>query len=150
MYFLSHQTTIKSVTTKDILRKRNILAQALAKLPVSLLILHGSVAQNNYKTLSDVDFAVLFKKDNYKLKDIGKTHDLLGKILNREDIDLAVLNKASPLLCMQVLCKGKIIYAAKDKNFMQFREETIRRYLQTKNLRTLFHNYQKQAVLGKA
>lgn len=132
MNFLSHQATVKPVSSKDILKRKKDLIGALKKLPVALLILHGSVAQDNYKALSDVGFAVLFKNDNYKLNDIRKIHDLLSDVLGREDIDLAVLNKASPLLCMQVLCKGKVIYAVKDQAFLKFREKTIRRYLQTK------------------
>ena len=151
MNFLTqkNQCAAAPISLKNIFLKQKEIASALQKMPVELLILHGSVAQNKSKILSDVDFAVLFKNDSYKLGDVTKVQSLLCQNLEREDIDLAVLNKATPLLCMQVLTKGKVLYEMNAESFARFREQTIRRYLQTKYLRTQFYRYQQQAILGK-
>lgn len=117
-------------------------------MPVRLLILHGSVAQSRSQTLSDVDFAVLFKNDSYQSEDVTKVQRFLSETFKRDDIDLVVLNSASPLLCMHVLSKGRVVYEDHSESFFYFRERTILRYLRTKYLRTRFHQYQKQAVLG--
>lgn len=135
---------------KGVFCQQQKMAVGLKKMPVRLLMLHGSVAQGQSKALSDVDFAVLFKNDFYTFKDVAKIESFLSKILERDDIDLAVLNSASPLLCMQVVSKGKVLYEVDPESFFNFRERTILRYLRTKYLRTQFHRYQKQAVLGKA
>jgi predicted nucleotidyltransferase len=150
--FLIHpnQPVPVPMRAKEVFCQQKKIAVGLKKMSVRLLILHGSVAQGQSKTLSDVDFAVLFKNDSYKMKDVAVVQGFLSKILERDDIDLAVLNGASPLLCMQVLRKGQVIYEDNSKSFFHFRERTILRYLRTKYLRTQFHQYQKQAVLGKA
>lgn len=152
MNFLIHQNqrVLVPMQARDVFCQQQKMAVGLKKMPVRLLILHGSVAQDQSNPLSDVDFAVLFKRDSYQSKDVAKVRRFLSEIFKRDDIDLVILNHVSPLLGMHVLSKGQVIYENNSESFFYFRERTILRYLRTKYLRTQFHRYQKQAVLGKA
>lgn len=136
------------ISLADFRKHTKALQTQLKKIPVSLSFLHGSLAQDALKPLSDIDVAVLFKNDNYTLKTISAVSDCFCKILQREDIDIAVLNRASPLLCMQVLKKGQILYCKNKESLVQFRKKTFARYLATNHLRKQFYNYQTKAVLG--
>lgn len=146
MRFTTSNQNLPPLTLNQVLKKRPLLAKHLARQKVDMVFLHGSLAKNNLKKLSDIDVAALFKQD-YDLKDIGKLVELLKKEFKRDDIDLAVLNTASPLLCMQVLKNGKLLYCRREQIFKNYRLRTIQRYLATSHLRNSFHKMVEEAVL---
>jgi hypothetical protein len=88
--------------------------------------LFGSYASGKQKKRSDVDVAVYFKNSpcgNDLFGLINKLSDLCGA-----DIDLIVLNTASPLLKHQVMKYG-IALAIKDRHiYRKFRESVISAY----------------------
>ena len=118
--------------------------------PVELIFLFGSLAKDKMKPLSDVDIAVLFRNDKYNFKNISDIRYKLESLLGREDIDLAILNTGAPVICMQVIHTGKLLYARSDKIFKQFRFLTIQRYLATQYLRKSFFEQASRAILRKA
>lgn len=132
----------------DVLKYKKRLHPFFKKLPVELVFVHGSLAKDRLRPLSDIDVAVLFKEGRYRFKPIAKIADRLSELLGREDIDLAVLNRASPVLRMQVLVNGKIIFRRSQKVFKNFRFHTLRHYLSTQFLRARFRQYAKHAILG--
>lgn len=74
---------------------------------IKLAFLFGSFASGYASATSDIDVALLFegKPDYYVLESIK---DALSKHTKRE-IDLLVLNDASPVIRMQVLKKGHLL-----------------------------------------
>jgi predicted nucleotidyltransferase len=82
---------------------------------------------------SDVDIGVLFKT----VPHIDATNDVieeLSSILQRE-VDLVVLNHASPVLRMQILKKGILLYASDRRYFHNFFTDTINQYDDLKRIR---------------
>lgn len=133
----------------SILRQKAKIARLMKKRPVDLVFLHGSLALDHHQTLSDVDIAVLLKNNPPRFKDITAIQEDLEHLLGREDLDLAILNKASPLLWMQVLKNGKVLYASSQKMLDSFRLRTIQRYLATSHLRkNLYRNIEKTVLNG--
>lgn len=149
MRFASVSKKQPPISMRAILRKKGVLANFFRREPVSLVIVHGSVVRNQMKPLSDVDVAILFKNNNYKYADIGRIAERISTVLNREDIDLAVLNRASPLLWMQVLKKGKPVFVRNRHDWPRFRLQTIQRYLATGHLRKYFNECMERSILGK-
>ena len=83
--------------------------ELVQKYGIKLLYVFGSYAKGSNNKNSDIDIAVLVDdnyKPMYKLNMIGD----LTSIFKRDDIDLVILNGASPVLRHQVIKYGKIIY----------------------------------------
>jgi predicted nucleotidyltransferase len=100
---------------------------------VLLAFLFGSFARNRTHLSSDIDIGILFKT----VPEMETLHDLtegLSSILTR-DVDLAVLNYASPILKMQILKNGILVFASNKKYYYQFFTDTINQYDDLKHVR---------------
>lgn len=147
MRFFSTLKDQKHLTLRSALRNKASLKHFFSKLGVDLVFIHGSLARDKLKSLSDIDVAVLFKKNDYSLKTLRRIREKFSKMFGREDIDLAILNRASPLLWMQILHHGKIFYQRQKNILNKFRLQAIRRYLATNHLRKFFNEKMDQAIL---
>jgi len=100
---------------------------------ILLAFLFGSFATNCSRPSSDVDIGILFETvpDIYVIN--GLTEEL-SSILPRE-ADLVVLNHASPVLKMQILKNGILIYSSNKKYFHQFFADTVNQYDDLKRIR---------------
>jgi len=96
----------------DVLTLSEEQKAGLARLGVVLCYLHGSVATGLAGKDSDVDIAVLFDRAPHDA--VQATADVVaalhGFVKNRE-MDVAILNTASPLLAQSVAARGKLLYA---------------------------------------
>ena len=100
---------------------------------VLLAFLFGSFVGKQVHPSSDVDIGILFKT----VPDIEAINDMtehLSSILHRE-VDLAVLNHASPILKMQILKHGRLVYASDGRHFHQFFTDTVNQYDDLKQAR---------------
>lgn len=108
------------------------------KYHLKLVILFGSVATNKTHKHSDLDIAVLtmrhFSFDNL----LGLTYGLT-KIF-KQDVDLSVLNSASPLLKYQTVKYGLLICGTA-RDFNNFKVQAIIQYIDIKKLLTLDNKY---------
>jgi predicted nucleotidyltransferase len=100
---------------------------------VALVFLFGSTATNRAHRKSDVDIGVLFKT-RPRIQHIIRLRDDLISLLRRE-VDLSVLNEASPILKMQVLKNGTLVYAGDKRQFSQFFVDTVNQYDDLKRIR---------------
>lgn len=100
---------------------------------VVLAFLFGSMATGHTHRKSDVDIGVFFKT-RPRIDRIIHLRDELGYLLKRE-VDLIVLNEASPILKMQVLKNGTLVYAADKRQFPQFFVDTVNQYDDLKRIR---------------
>lgn len=148
MDFLSSSRKKAPISLQEFQRYQKVIQSYFKKQPVALAFLHGSLAKDQFKPLSDIDIAILFSTDQYSFQKFSEIRTKICDILNREDVDLAILNKASPLFCMNVLVKGKLLYCQKKQDLIVFRKKTFHRYLSTNDLRKKFYGYQRQAILG--
>ncbi|MEJ2055062.1 MAG: nucleotidyltransferase domain-containing protein [Calditrichaceae bacterium] len=93
---------------------------------VLLVFMIGSVLHGEQHEESDVDVAVLFKiKPGYdeRLELINKIEDIFN-----QEVDLGILNDASPVFRYQVISKGKLIYMKDSKARDYFVLKTLNEY----------------------
>ncbi len=116
---------------------------------VVLAYLFGSQARGESGRLSDVDIAVLISSQvpEGEWGDIQLVliSELMG-LLRRNDIDLLILNRATPLLADRAIRYGNPIYEPDPLTRVRFETETLRRYLDTRPLRKLRWAYLERRI----
>jgi len=104
---------------------------------VVLAYLFGSQASGATTPLSDVDIAVLFGPDvpsrEYFDRQVAMIADFIA-LLRRNDVDVAVLNRATPLLAHEV-AGGDVVYCMDEIVRVEFEKQALRRYVDTAPLR---------------
>jgi len=112
----------------------------LARHDVVLAYLFGSQARGEAGPLSDVDVAVLLASDapperwgDAQLNLIGE----LTSLFRRDDVDVVVLNRATPLLAWEVVRYGHRIYVSSPAARIDFETKALRDYVETKPLRQM-------------
>ena len=105
---------------------------------INALYLFGSYAKGRIKPLSDIDIAVLLRKDvpgfqywDYKINLLSKA----AVILKTEEIDLVLLNEAPFELRYNILKEGKILFCRDKIGRQEFQEGAVLDYLDTRHLR---------------
>lgn len=97
------------------------------------LWIFGSEAQDKARPDSDIDLAALFSRRPQPLDVLGARGDL-EEILGRE-VDLVDLDRASPILAMQVLKHGRLLVDRDPKRRIAFVVRTRSLYEDVKILR---------------
>lgn len=113
----------------------SLLEKVLRKQKVIFAYLFGSQVGGEIGALSDVDIAVyldekLSRHDYFdlKLKILGDLTDLL----KTDNIDIAILNEAPPLLAQRILKEGRLIFSSNEKKRLTFETKAVLRYLDWK------------------
>lgn len=91
----------------------------------------GSAASGRTRRDSDVDIAVLLARplrSNRSLPYRLKLMADLGSALRRSDVEVVILNDASPLLAHRVLSKGKLIFERSPSARVRFQVRTASLY----------------------
>ena len=113
-----------------------VLQDAVAKCvsrqrEIQAAYIFGSVATGRTRRDSDIDIAVLVSDRvrpslmlKYRLHLIAD----LGSALHRSDVDVVILNQASPLLAHRVLSKGKLVFERSASARVRFQVRTAARY----------------------
>ena len=103
----------------------------LAKYPVELVYLHGSVALGNATSLSDIDLAVVVEKSAGPQDYLDLEMELevfFCRLLKTEKADVRIINQAPLGFKGQVLTSGILLYS-KDENFrVEFETSTRSNY----------------------
>jgi len=113
---------------------------------LELFFVHGSLAKNQMKPLSDVDIAVLKKNGELSLDEHLRLIGRLQEIFGREDIDLVDLAAAPAPLKMRVIKAGKLFFSENISALISFKYNTFRQFLDTVYLRKSFSAYLRSAV----
>jgi len=110
------------------------VAQFAAEQPTVLAAyLFGSAAQNRLAAESDVDVGLLFETSPEALR-LLELQDDLTTVLKRQS-DLVSLNQASPILAMQVLKHGEIVFERSERAVREFHVRTLFAYFDLKQVR---------------
>ncbi|MFA5594551.1 MAG: nucleotidyltransferase domain-containing protein [Trueperaceae bacterium] len=115
------------------------LADYFGKQPhVDAAFLFGSQARGHVRAGSDVDIGVLMMRaaPREPLRAVRFTNDLMD-LLGRSDVDVAILNDASPLLVHRVAQEGRVLYATSNTAVAEFALRALQQYEDTKPLREL-------------
>jgi len=124
-------TRTKGLRTDELVR---VLEPFLAQEKGILLVfLFGSSVSGRTHPASDVDIGILFGK----IPNASQTNTLTAELssLLKHEVDLVVLNHASPILRMQVLKKGSLVFARDPKIYHQFFVDTCNQYDDLKRIR---------------
>lgn len=109
---------------------------------VRLAFLVGSYAKGTAREGSDVDVAVLFGRLSNVEDKIG-TRDTLSRLLKKE-VDLVVLDDAGPVMKMQALKSGVILYRERGA-YEEFFARTLNEYSDLK----IFRKEAEEKILGR-
>lgn len=93
---------------------------------IEFAVLFGSQAQGKAKSESDLDIAIYLNR-TLSLEEYLTLNLQLEEISGRE-VDLIILNEASPLLKHQVMKNRKVLFIRNFDLYADFREKTIDEY----------------------
>lgn len=103
---------------------------------IEAVILFGSVARGEARPDSDLDVGVLLNRKVYEAGfDLLRLIADMSDAFERSDIDVVVLNGASPLLMHQVVRDGHVLYATSNRVVAEFQIYAIQQYEDTRPLR---------------
>jgi len=128
----------------DIETRVPTLVQVFQAHDVVLAYLYGSQARGDAGPLSDVDIAVQFAPHlsaKARFERLCRLGSRLMAALGRDDVYVADLDSASPLLRNQVRLHGRLLYCADDADRVRFEIEALRDYEDTKPLRHIQYHY---------
>ena len=100
---------------------------------IVLVFVFGSFVTGRITSHSDIDIAILFETSP-DVYETNRLRDELTELLHRE-CDVIALNKASPILRMQVLRKGVLVFSKGRRHFHQFFVDTVNQYDDLKQIR---------------
>lgn len=132
-----------------IIKDDNLRAFFDAQDEVILAYLFGSVATGREHPMSDVDIGVLFSEHvPYEAYPDVQVHLIvaLPPIVGAEDIDVVILNEATPLLNYEVIRTGKRLFVRDERLRIAFEVKTMREYFDTAYLRAVNRFYLKRHV----
>lgn len=130
--------------TSSLTELKTLSQQLPEKIPyLKMLVLFGSRARGDTHAKSDWDFAALYDEEMRKAcvgyNGFGwwEVPDKLGKIflINSDNIDVAELNKCSPLLGFQVARDGQLLYEQNSGDFIKFQMKAWKIYADTAKFR---------------
>lgn len=117
----------------------------------SLAYLIGSYATGKVTPMSDIDFAVLFNKKVPKDKYFDLQIELMGdlsKVFKRDDVEVVILNTASPLMKFETINKGKLLLGS-HRARVDFEVATRREFFDTEYIREVqFQSLKKRYGVG--
>lgn len=125
------------------LQKKHLkaLAEAIATHKnVELAYIFGSQTKQAHSKARDLDIAVLLTRKPSAQTKLRFLNDLCSDLqkIAKAEIDLTILNDASPFLKHQVLKYGKGIFERNEKCDSRFRYAAISEYLHVKSLHDFF------------
>ncbi len=105
------------------------------------LYLFGSLAQDELKPLSDLDFGVLLNDKMEKKGHFDKHLQLIGLFtdaLRTDEIDLILMNDVPNHLSYEIIRTGKLLLCNDRRFLIDFREKLVMSYLDFKFVRNEF------------
>ena len=108
-------------------------AAIIKKYNIELLIVFGSYAENKNEPGSDLDLAFKSSTNLEQEKEIELLNEL-SNFYQRGDIDLVNIDKAEPVLKVEIAKKGKLLYGSQEE-FERFSIYAAAIYADTKFLR---------------
>ena len=100
---------------------------------LDVLYLFGSMAAGTDRPDSDIDLAALFSRPLDPLERLSLATDL-SAVVGRA-VDLVDLDRANPILCMQVLRQGRILHEGSPRRRILFEASVPGRYEDLQRIR---------------
>jgi predicted nucleotidyltransferase len=129
---------------------KTIRDYAAARPEIIAAYLFGSVLRR--ANPNDIDVAFLVRSDAIDESEYpfgylaGLASDLMAA-MHRSDVDVVILNQASPLLCMQVLRTGRPVFSRNEEERLRYEQRVRDRYIDTAPLRRIKEHYLRKRYL---
>jgi len=123
--------TMNKVSISDMVKK---LKETLTMhSDIVLVFLFGSFVRGDITSFSDLDIAIYFTGtvDFYRINDLREDISEMFGI----EVDIVVLNTASPVIKMQVLKKGTLLINKDQRAYNEFFVNTVKEYDDLKRTR---------------
>lgn len=118
---------------------------------VAAIYLFGSQASGQAGPLSDLDVAVLLDESRVTSKRRLMPHlRFIGEVMHAcrtFDVDVVVLNEATPLLAYEVIQGGRLLYEADHDRRVGFEAKTVQHYLDLVPFYRVSRSYLKKQLL---
>ena len=112
---------------------------------VRFAYLFGSQALDKTTALSDIDIAVFLDKGVDPLYYRLKLIETFTRATRKENIDIVVLNQATPLLKHEVISAGIVLKEAREERLL-FETAVLREYLDLEGLRKVQRSYIREQI----
>ena len=103
------------------------LKKIAVKHRLKLIIAFGSQVTKNTHPGSDLDIAVLSRKNEISFQELTALTSALGKVFPGKEIDLCFINRADPLL-LKKISETPILLYGRRRSFEEFRCYAFSRY----------------------
>lgn len=121
---------------------RRVISYFRSRKEVSALYLFGSCAEGRALPQSDIDMAVLIDEKKLKRKNYEQLKNVYYKAspsFSLRQVDIAILNTASPYLKHRVIKTGKILFDRNRRLRVRFTTNAIIEYLDFKPIEDIFN-----------
>lgn len=119
------------------------------KLGISVIYIYGSQATGLAKSASDIDIGIVFEDpEKYKDKTIkvySELYSIFTDIFPKKEVDVVLLQFASPTLQFKAASEGVTIYQQNERNSFQYKETVVKKYADIKH----FLDLRAQEVLNR-
>ncbi len=137
----------KIISIKELKQVINVIFRQHSE--IQLAYIYGSYAQGSHTEFSDIDIGVILK-ENFKEPPLyfAELSSKIEKCFNYKiNVDLRILNNATPRFLFQVIKSGIILYS-QDNNFKdEYEIKVIHQYLDIKPMLDMFDNISIREVL---
>ena len=140
MEYQDHKRNLKSIVEK-------LEPYAAKKEQILLGYLFGSTARGEARSDSDIDIAFLLKKIPTDDDRISLTSELI-ELVENQNIDVVLLNDATPIVRHEVVSDGILFFARDQERSNQFETEVYREYFDTDFLRKVQNDYLMESISG--
>lgn len=118
--------------------KQKLIDELQRDAEISAAILFGSEALGQADQNSDIDIALLYNpKKDYQDFDLFQVRQNLSDLMGR-DVDVVLLNDASPIVAMQAIKNGIPLFIRDKQVYQKFEIRLITDYADIKRLREPF------------
>lgn len=114
---------------------------------IGFAVLFGSLASGRQTAHSDLDLALWVEGTRVEIRELDLTN-ALTRFFHRNDVDVVVLNHASPLLQWQVASTGELLYERRAGGFRRFQLYAMKRYDDSRGLLALQDVFLKRCLKG--
>jgi predicted nucleotidyltransferase len=103
------------------------LAEVARRHAIQLVLQFGSTVDGPVHSRSDLDLAIILQDADVSLARLGEIQQSLQTCFPGRDVDLAMINRADPLLLKQILDRCRLLYGP-IRTFQRLRLYAFKRY----------------------